>query len=113
MTEAALYLDPLIPPNCLFHLGHSYYLQGKLQEAFDNMQQCVERVPSFAPAHWYLAAVCAELNYTERAAEVATLTLQLVPGFSLSFSESRLPYRNEADLSRFLDGLRKAGFLED
>lgn len=45
----------------------------------------------------------------EEARAHAALALEARPDFSVGAWGKRLPYKNEADLQRFLDGLRKAG----
>jgi adenylate cyclase len=55
-------------------------------------------------------AICyAHLDRQQEAeAEVAKL-LQLWPTYSLEMDRQTVPYKNPADLERYLDGLRKAG----
>jgi adenylate cyclase len=48
----------------------------------------------------------------EDARKHTTLALEARPDFSVATWGKRLPYKNEADLQRFLDGLRKAGLPE-
>jgi adenylate cyclase len=54
----------------------------------------------------------AELGRMEEAGKHTALALQARPGFSVAAWGERLPYKNETDLQRFLDGLRKAGLPE-
>jgi adenylate cyclase len=48
----------------------------------------------------------------EKAREHAALALQAKPDFSVTTWGKRLPWKNDADLQKFLDGLRKAGLPE-
>jgi adenylate cyclase len=48
----------------------------------------------------------------EKAHEQARLALQAKPDFSVTARGEQLPWKNDADLQKFLDGLRKAGLPE-
>jgi len=48
----------------------------------------------------------------EEAQAHTELALKVTPNFSVGAWDKRLPYKSEADLQRFLDGLRKAGLPE-
>jgi adenylate cyclase len=65
--------------------------------------------PNFAPAHWNLAACYAELGRLEEARAEVAEGLRLNPNASLEVIKQNAPYKNPADLERFLAALRKAG----
>ena len=78
-------------------------------EALDAYGRITER-PSFY--HAYVAGCYAELGRMEDARKHSALALEARPDFSVAAWGKRLPYKNEADLQRFLDGLRRAGLPE-
>ena len=71
-------------------------------------KKALTRNPDFLPAHAILAAIYSELGREEEARAEAAEVLQISPNFSLEVLRQRLPYKDPADLERFLDGLRKA-----
>ena len=67
------------------------------------------RNPNFSPARRLLAIVYAELDRKKEArAEVAEI-LRISPDASLDLWRGRFPYKNKADLDRYISGLQKAG----
>jgi adenylate cyclase len=79
-------------------------------EAFEEAIPVFERIttPQFW-THAYLAACHGALGHTEEAAEHVRKTLALKPEFTVSAFSKSLPYRNPADLQRFLGTLRRGG----
>jgi len=109
LVEKAMRLNPHYPPSYLFVLGHSYHLMGRYEEAIAAYKKALTHNSNYSPAHQFLAAIYSELGREEEArAEVAEI-LRISPNFSLEVLRQRLPYKDPADLERFLDGLRKAG----
>ena len=108
-VRRAMRLNPYHPDwywNALARLLHN---AGCYAEALDAYGRIVDR-PSFY--HAYMAACHAELGDMEKARACAALALEAIPDFALSVLRKRLPYKNEADLQRFLEGFRKAGLPE-
>jgi adenylate cyclase len=61
------------------------------------------------PAHVELAACYVELGREEEARAEAAEVLRLAPHVSVEVFKQSLPYKESADLERFVAGLRKAG----
>jgi adenylate cyclase len=112
MTRKALEFDPMLPPNCAFHLGHSLYLLGRLEEASEIIRGALERAPAFATAHLVLAAVYSELGQSEMASSEIELARELIPGFSAEYGERVWPYRPREVKERYINSLRRAGLPE-
>jgi adenylate cyclase len=109
LTEKAMRFDPLIPPNCAFHRGHSYYLLGRYDDAEAVIRSAIDRAPTFAVAHLYLAVVYSEIDRVQEAAAEIEAVLKLVPGYTLAVVNQMYPYRSAEVRNRFLESLRKAG----
>jgi adenylate cyclase len=108
-AKKAMRLDPNYPPWAVFHLADSYFQLRRYDEALAALQDTLRRGPSFLPAHRVLAIIYAELGREKDArAEVAEI-LRISPGASLDVWRERYPYKHQADLERFIAGLRKAG----
>ena len=108
-AKKAMRLDPNYPPWQVFHLAHSYFLLRRYDEAIAALQDALRRNPDFSPARRVLAVAYAELGREKEArAEVAEI-LRISPGASLDRWRERWPQRPQAELERFIAGLRKAG----
>ena len=90
-------------------LARVLHTAGRYEEALDAYSRVTNR-PSFF--HAYIAACHAELGRVAEARTHAALALEAKPDFSVGALGKTLPFKNDADLQRFLDGLRKAGLPE-
>jgi adenylate cyclase len=108
-ARKAMRLNPYHPNWYWNSLAYVLHTAGRYAEALDAYSRIAER-PSFY--HAYIAACHAELGRMEEARKHAALALQARPDFSVAAWGKRLPYKNETDLQRFLNGLRKAGLPE-
>jgi adenylate cyclase len=109
LIEKAMRLNPHYPPLYLLNLGFAYREEGRYEEALAPLKKVLTLNPNFAPAHWNLAACYAELGRLEEARAEVAEALRLNPNASLEVMKQNTPYKNPADLERFLAALRKAG----
>ena len=111
-SEQALRLNPL-PEGWYFRfLGYAYFGVGRYEEAIAAYKEALNRAPNDILAHVALTAAYSWANRLEEARAQATEVLKINPEFSVKQREKTLPYKNQADLKRWLDGLRKAGLPE-
>ncbi len=76
------------------------------------MKRSLTRDPDFLSPHLVLAVIFGELGRNEEArAEVAEI-LRISPRVSMEGQRERMPFKDQAVLERFLDGLRKAELPE-
>jgi adenylate cyclase len=109
LMEKAMRLNPHYPEYYPSILGFSYRLLGHYQEAIAAQKSALSRNPDFLSGHTVLAVLYSELGREEEArAEVAEM-LRISPQFSLKVYGQRIPFKNPADLERYLAALRKAG----
>jgi adenylate cyclase len=108
-VRKAMQLNPYHPNWYLNVHAFVLHVAGRYAEALDAYSRMVQR-PSFY--HAYVAACHAELGQTEEARAHAAMALEAKPDFSVEARGKWLPFKNKADLQRFLDGLRKAGLPE-
>ncbi|MBI3800572.1 MAG: tetratricopeptide repeat protein, partial [Deltaproteobacteria bacterium] len=109
LVEKAMRLNPHYPPNYLNLLGFAYRTAGRYEEAIGPLKKALALSPNLLPAHLNLAACYAELGRLEEAQAEVAAAQKLNPRLSLEAARQNSPYKNPADLERFLDGLRKAG----
>ena len=109
LIKKAMHLSPRYPYNYLSQLGMAYGLARRYDEAITTLQSATIRNPDHLPAHLHLALSYSELSRdAEARAEVAEL-LRISPNFSLEGFRRVMPFKNPADLERYLAALRKAG----
>jgi adenylate cyclase len=109
LIEKAMRLNPRYPPWYLVNLGSAYRETGRYEEALAPLKKVLTLNPNFGPAHLNLAACYAELGRLEEARAEGAEVLRVNPNASLEVWRQTIPYKNPADLERFLAALRKAG----
>ncbi|MGH6905267.1 MAG: adenylate/guanylate cyclase domain-containing protein [Geminicoccaceae bacterium] len=106
-------LDPDSMYHSLMHLADGQRLLGQYEEAIENFRRSVELRSDFVPGHVWLAATYADLGRQVEAEAAAAQVLRLNPEFSISGYGGKVPYRDEAVLEQFRQGLRAAGLPEE
>jgi len=112
MTRKAQEYDPVLPPNCLFHLGHSYYLLGKFDEAAEVISGALKMAPEFLPGHIILASVYYELGQIDLAEREIEIVADLAPNFTVAEVDRIYVHRPAAVKERLLEALGKAGLRQ-
>jgi adenylate cyclase len=111
-SEQALRLNPL-PEGWYFRfLGYTYFGVGQYEDAIAAYKKALNRAPNDIIAHLALTTAYSWANRLEEARAQAAEVLRINPEFSVKQRARTLPYKNQADLERYLDGLRKAGLPE-
>ncbi len=112
LVRKAMRIDPHYPPTYLWYLGHAYYTMGKYEEAMAALKRCITRNPDFLPPHLFLAVIFSGLGRKEEAQAQVAKVLRISPRTSMEGQRERWPFKDQAVLERYLDGLRKAGLPE-
>ncbi len=107
VIETAMRLSPHVHGA---HLGLSYFLLGRHDEAVTALLEAKARAPGFPISYVFLAVVYVELGRDEDArAEIGNL-LRIIPSLTADIVSARwIGYRNDTHQGRLLDYLRKAG----
>ena len=113
MTHKAQEYDPILPPNCQFHLGHSYYLLGKFDEAAEIISSALKLAPEFPPGHVILAAVYTELDQLDAAENEIEILRESVPQYTVAEISRIYPHRPAEVKARLLEALSKAGMRQN
>jgi len=108
--KKAMQLNPHHPYNYPFHLGQAYFILGQYQEAIDAFMKGLASNPSSERLRVWLAASYARAGREDDARWEAEQVLAQNPGFSLDRIKQAFPFKDPADLERFLGALRIAGF---
>jgi len=108
LMRAAIRLDPQAP-HYPFHMGHAYFLMAEHDKAIEWITDTLARTPDFLPGHSMLAVIYSELGRMDEARAAVAEMRQINRNLSATLYAESLPYKDPAVLTRFLDGLRKAG----
>jgi adenylate cyclase len=107
--KTAIRFNP-IPPNIyLYSLGISYTLTGQYDEAITWCEKAVRQGPNSLFARLFLAAAYGRAGRDEKARIEAAEVLRINPKFSLEKFAKSLTYKNQEDVERTLNALRKVG----
>jgi adenylate cyclase len=108
-AKKSLRLQPFAPAMYYHWLGRAYFMTGQLDESITTFKKALDVSPNYLPAHAFLAACYSSLDrHVEAAAEVDEVR-RINPKFNLESYAKTLPYKNKADIERYIAALRKAG----
>jgi adenylate cyclase len=114
--EKAMRLHPHYPAYFLMVLADCYFMAGRYDESIAANKQLLERARRgefrIYIGHLGLAVNYMSLGREEEARFHAAEALRANPSYSLEALQSRNPYKDPADMERWLDPLRKAGIPE-
>jgi len=110
----AIRIDPFPSPGYYLELGYAYFLTGNYEEAVRISKKACALTPDNEGCHRTLAAAYGMMGKdTEARAEAAEL-LRIMPEWSIEGWKQRQGHgwKNQADVDRFAEGLRRAGLPE-
>jgi len=112
LIKRAMRVCPLYRPGFLRALAQAYRFSGNPEAAVDTFRESLKRESSYLAPHVNLTSVLGELGRIDEAKQAAREILSLAPDFSIRDYMQGLSYRNQEDLLRVEEGLRKAGLPE-
>jgi adenylate cyclase len=111
-VKKAIRLNPF-PTVYYFHwLGRAYFMTEQYDEAIATCKKALDINSNYMPAHAFLAACYSSLNRQTEAESAAREVLRINPKFTIKSYAKTLPYKNKADIDRYVAALRKAGLPE-
>ena len=113
LIKRGMRFDPHYDPSLPLVLGQNYYAARRYQEAVSALRESLHMNPEFQPAHRWLAATYSEMGEEDKARDAIAEVLRISPEATIAGYRERLPFKNQADLERFLDALRKAGLPDN
>jgi tetratricopeptide (TPR) repeat protein len=108
-AEQALRLNPFGPAWWYRELGLAHFGAGRYEEAIAWHKKSVNLNPKDILTHIALTTAYSWAGRHEEARAQAAEIMRINPKFSLEERAKFMPCKNQADLDRYLDGLRKAG----
>ncbi len=111
-VQTSMRLNPFNGFFVYWVLGQAYFHLERYDEAAVQFERAVEANPQFLRGHLLLAATYGQLGRIEDAEWEAQEALVLLPELTLRQRRAIVPYKKQADVERYIDGLRKAGIPE-
>ena len=110
--ERAMALDPLCPNMWLHFQGQVYFQLRRYEEAEAVLKRRIFRFPETDVSRVLLAATYGQMGRLDEAREQWREALRVNPDYSLEHRRKVLPYKNPADFEAVVDGLRRAGLVD-
>jgi TolB-like protein/Flp pilus assembly protein TadD len=110
--EKLIRLDPKGPGLYFSILALAYSVSGRYEEAIAKFKKAIGREPELIWGHIGLAATYTLVGREEEGRAAAAEVLKISPKFSLQHYARTVPWKNKADLNRWVAALRKAGLPE-
>jgi adenylate cyclase len=113
--QIAIRLNPFGNPFHLTNLARAHYLAGEYEAALAVAQQARRSTPNFASAHVTMMAALGQLGRAQEARAAMTEALERFGNnirFYMSPPPNAMRQRRPEDTEHLIDGLRKAGIIE-
>ena len=108
-AEKAIRLAPFPPVSYYWLLGRAYFMTDQYDKAVKTFKKAVDVNPDYLVARAFLAACYSSLDRQAEATAEAREVIRINPKFNLASYTKTLPYKNKADIERYVAALRKAG----
>jgi adenylate cyclase len=110
--QKAMYLCPVYPLWYLSGFGQISRLLGKTEVVIHAYKEMINRDRDSFEGHVGLAEILGETEQIEAAKAAASEVIRINPGFSIVKYTGNLTYRDQNEVTRIAEGLRKAGLPE-
>ena len=110
--DYAIRLNPFPPYWYFVTLADCNFMKGRYEEALAELKKSLELSPNNYFSQIGLVAAYSMLGQEEQARTAVKKLLEMEPNFTTRSLSKLLPYKNQVDLERFLDAVRKAGLRE-
>jgi adenylate cyclase len=102
-------LHPVGNTGLYVNYGAALRMAGRFEEAVSTYKKALQRAPDNILAHVGLAATYSMMGHEKEARAEAEEVLRLNPKFSLGAYGRMTPYKDQVQIDRLVDALRKAG----
>jgi len=107
--EKGLRINPNPRANIFLYQGLDYYHSSLYEEALAAWKKAEAVSPNAIDIRLRLASCYSALGREDEAREEVATILKMNPRLSLGYLAKTLPYKNQADLEKVINDLRKAG----
>jgi adenylate cyclase len=107
--KRAIRLNPYPTVDYFHNFGSAYWMTGQYKKAIEVSKIGLKRNPDDMFTHMVLAASYIETDRIEEARAAAAEVLRINPKVSLDWLAEMLPWKNTAEVDRWISDLRKAG----
>jgi adenylate cyclase len=112
LIKRAFRLNPIPTSEYYSFLAFAYLNIGQYEKAIEVCKKTLSANPDVLPTTLYLAASHSSLDRPEEARKAVEEVLRIQPDFSLEYHANTLPFKNQEELNKYINALRKAGLPE-
>jgi adenylate cyclase len=102
-------LNPIPSQQYYLQLVTAYRLSGQYKEAIETGKEALRQVPNNINIYLQLTATYVTMGREEEARAAAIEVMKINPKFSLEWYAKTLYFKNQADIDKTIEALRKAG----
>lgn len=111
--DRGMALDPYYRDMFLHFRAQAHFQLRQYEKAIDFLKRRLIRTPQTDISRVLLAASYGHMGRIEEAREEWKEVFRTNPDYSLEYRRKVLPYKNPADFELLIDGLRKAGLVDE
>lgn len=112
LINRAFRLNPVPLPMYYPFAAMAYRFNREFDKAIEMARKGIAAQPSMLMPYLVLAASYVQLGMFEEAKAAANDAKRVDPNFSVEYYGKTLPYKNQEDIDRYINALRKAGLPE-
>ena len=109
ILQKAASSSPIPLPRALSHLGIALRKAGRNEEAVEVCTKLIQIKPDYIFPHLTLAAAFAEMGKMEEARAEVREVMRIRPNYNVKLVPKSFPWKDQGELDRLADSLRKAG----
>jgi len=109
LFQKAIRLNPFGPSPLYSNFSIALRNTGRFEEAVSEFKKAIQLSPDNISAHLGLAGTYIMMGREKEARAEAAEVLRINPKFSLDLYAKRLPYKDQSEIDKFANALRKAG----
>jgi tetratricopeptide (TPR) repeat protein len=112
LIKRAFRLNPIPTIPYYIVLALAYQAIGQYEKAIDVCEKAISSNPDLETLYLILAASYSSLNRSEEARKAVEKILRIHPRFTLEHHANTVPFKNQENLDKYINALRKAGLPE-
>jgi adenylate cyclase len=112
LLERSMRLNPIPQPYYYSNLAMAYRYNGQNEKAIELAKKALKGNPDQLSPYLTFAASYSSLNRTEEASKAVQEILRMHPHFTVERHSNIIPFRNQEELDKYINALRKAGLPE-